>query len=380
MNGIDGVPTVAKRVAFVADRARSLIGLRAALVRDLKAGGSAILFVAPKFTAEEAASLEAAGIERATFDDQPGRVKLISEWKLIRELARVLAAWRPDVVVCAGGETMIHAALAARRARVAQVVAVVTGLSRAVAEAGASGRLPSARRYARALKAANMVVLHNRDDKRTLLGAGLLPADLAVLVVPGAGVDLTGFQVEPLPAIAGGLVFLMVSRLDRTRGVIDYCEAARRVKERAPGATFLLAGPAGDGAGGFEPEELRRYQGVVEFLGSLADVRPAIARAHVFVYPSHGEGMPRAVLEAMAMGRAVLTTDAPGCRETVDDRVNGCLVPVADIDKLAAAMQSFLKRPDLLPSMARASRLKAERRFDERSVNRTLLAAMGLEA
>jgi len=378
MGTMDGAPAPVRRVAFMADQARSLIQLRNALVRELMARGVSILFVAPSYTAEEASSLEAAGIERATFDATPKGLKLFADWKVMRERAGLLEAWRPDVVICTGAGTMVRAVLAARRARARRVVAIVTGLSSVVAEAGAGGRMPPAPRYAKAFKAASAVVFHNQDDKKDMERAGLLPAGLETHVVAGAGVNLDDFRVEPLPPISGGLVFLMVSRLDRTRGVIDYCEAARSAKQRAPGATFRLAGPAGDGPGGFEPEELRRYHGVIEFLGPLADVRPAIAQSHVFVYPSHREGMPRAVLEAMAMGRAIITTDAPGCRETVDDRVNGCLVPVADVDKLASAMLSFLKRPDLLPAMARASRLKAERRFDERTVNRTLLAAIGL--
>ncbi|MEW5962327.1 MAG: glycosyltransferase [Pseudomonadota bacterium] len=369
-----------RRVAFVADRSRALIRLRGSIARELKARGAEVLLVAPEFTPDEAATLAAAGIDRATFDIAPKGLKGIgpvADWTLTREIGAVLAGWRPEVVVCYGARTMIHAALAARRAGAREIVVAVTGLSQKAAEASAEGRLLSARRYAKAFKAATAAIAHNRDDARALARSGLLRAGLDVTVVAGSGVDLGQFEVQPLPPIAAGLVFLMVAPLDRTRGVIDYCEAARRVKERAPEATFLLAGPAGEGPGGFDPADLRAYEDAIEFLGPLADIRPALGRAHVFVYPSHGEGMPRVVLEAMAAGRPILTTDAPGCRETVDDRVNGCLVPVADVGKLAEAMTSFLKRPDLLPSMARASRHKAERRFDERDVNRTLLAVLG---
>lgn len=112
--------------------------------------------------------------------------------------------------------------------------------------------------------------------------------------------------------------------------------------------------------------------GAVEVLGELADIRPALAAAHVSVLPSHSEGMPRAVLEALAMGRPVITSDIPGARETVDERVNGVLVPPSQVEPLVAAMESFLKRPDLIAAMARASRQKAERRFDAAAVNAVL--------
>jgi len=109
-------------------------------------------------------------------------------------------------------------------------------------------------------------------------------------------------------------------------------------------------------------------------------VRPTFGRSHVFVYPSHGEGMPRAVLEALAVGRPVITTMTPGCRETVDDCVNGMLVPQANVPALEDAMARMLMRPDQFASMARASRLKAERHFDEARVLSSWLDLLGLDA
>ncbi len=103
-----------------------------------------------------------------------------------------------------------------------------------------------------------------------------------------------------------------------------------------------------------------------------------LAQCHIFVYPSHAEGMPQPVLEAMAAGRPIITTDVAGCRDTVDERVNGCLVKAGDARALAAAMESFLKRPDLIPSIARASRAKAERFCGIETVSGSLLAALGL--
>jgi glycosyltransferase involved in cell wall biosynthesis len=118
--------------------------------------------------------------------------------------------------------------------------------------------------------------------------------------------------------------------------------------------------------------------GPLEYLGSLEDVREALASCHVFVYPSHAEGMPLAVLEALATGRPVITTDAAGCRETVDDMVSGCLVPAGDTRALTVAMETFLKRPDIIAATGRAARLKAERRFNRANVNRMLLEVLGL--
>ncbi len=201
---------------------------------------------------------------------------------------------------------------------------------------------------------------------------------LQAVVVPGAGVDLRRYASKPLPPHDDGIVFLMIARLERQRGVMEYAAAARDLKARANGARFLLAGPLSKGPDAVTMDALAAAGGAVEYLGSLDDVRKTLASCHVFVYPSHAEGMPLAVLEALATGRPVITTDIAGCRETVDDMVSGCLVPPGDAKSLATAMESFLKRPDVIPATGRAARLKAERRFDRTNVNRTLLEVLGL--
>jgi glycosyltransferase involved in cell wall biosynthesis len=169
----------------------------------------------------------------------------------------------------------------------------------------------------------------------------------------------------------------MIAPLDKERGVMDYVKAAQEVKSRRPGARFLLAGPADRSREPVAREQLTKSSAVI-VLEPVDDVRPLLAGCHVFVYPSHAEGMPRVVLEALAAGRPVITTRASGCRETVDEHVNGWLVPPGDWRGLAVAMEGYLRRPELLTSAARASRTKAERQFGlERSVA-GLLEAMEL--
>jgi glycosyltransferase involved in cell wall biosynthesis len=127
--------------------------------------------------------------------------------------------------------------------------------------------------------------------------------------------------------------------------------------------------------------ELRDWvrEGAIDYVGRLDDVRPAIAASSVFVLPSYREGTPRAVLEAMAMGRPIVTADAPGCRETVRHGVNGYLVPVRDADALAGAMARFVDDPGLIPVMGRESRRIAEEKYDVHKVNQVILQAMRLD-
>lgn len=373
-------PTPVRRIALIAATARSLIELRGALIRALVGRGIAVLCVAPAFSSSEEATLEAMGVERATFNLAPRGPRFAAGWQIIRELKEKLAGWRPDAVLASSGRVMALALVAAQRARVPRRVALVNGLPLVTRLAGDPGSVDllsaSPRLLAQGLRAATAAVFHNRDDRRRLQREKVLPAGLPTIVVPGAGVDLERFAEVALPPLSRGLVFLMIATLDRARGVLEYCAAAAALKARAPQARFLLAGPAGDGPTGLKPEALRPYSDAVGFLGPLVDVRGPLAECHVVVYPTHGEGMPRIVLEALATGRPVVTTATPGCRDTIDDRVNGCLVPAGDVAALEVALASFLKRPDLLPAMARASRVKAVRHFGEAGVLRALLEVL----
>jgi len=174
--------------------------------------------------------------------------------------------------------------------------------------------------------------------------------------------------------------FLLIARLLRDKGIREYAEAAAHLRQAHPDAEFHLVGPHDSNPEAIGEAEVLAWQraGQIIWHGRLDDVRPAIAAAGVYVLPSYREGTPRSVLEAMSMGRPVITTDAPGCRETVEDGVNGYLVPVRDADALAAAMERFLVDPDLVRRMGARSRAIAVEKYDVHKVNAVMLEAMGL--
>ncbi|MEI9900145.1 MAG: glycosyltransferase [Hyphomicrobium sp.] len=229
-------------------------------------------------------------------------------------------------------------------------------------------------RYGQALRAADAVIFHNRDDLILLKKLGAIAQTQRVAVVPGAGVDVEHSQPLELPALGQGLVFLMIAGLDRRRGVLEYAEAAAALRQQAPTSRFLFASLPD--AGDIDPASLAPG---VEYVGEAAAHPDLLAQCHVFVYPAAVDGMPQPVLQAMAAGRPIVTSDVAGCRDTVDERVNGCLVPPRDVGALQAAMEGFLKRPDLIPSMARASRSKAERFCSTDSARRSMLDILQLD-
>jgi glycosyltransferase involved in cell wall biosynthesis len=365
-------PAGAWRLALVAPSAEAVLSLRADLIHEIIMHRHVVLCVTPPAPGDQLRALRDLGVQHRTVDLDARGLPLLADWRAISALVQVFRDWQPHVVMGVGMPAMMSAAVAARRARVRRIVSVCNGLPN-----GGLG-LIGTRRLAHAMRASNAAIFHNHDDPRRLDALRILPKRLPVVVVPGAGVNVHHHGIQPLPAPAKGLVFLMIARLERARGVADYALAARLLEERRPGNRFLLAGKPGRGADSVAVAALQATGAPLEYLGAVADVRKVLADCHVFVYPSHAEGMPRVILEALAAGRPVITTDAPGCRETVDDKVSGCLVPAGDAGALADAMETFVRRPELIPPTARAARTKAERRFDVRDVNRAVLDVLGL--
>jgi glycosyltransferase involved in cell wall biosynthesis len=369
--------TASRRVAIVAPAGDTLGQMEGALA-EIGARHHRILAVAPRFSEKEIGALDDVGAERAAFTAESHALKLFADWKAIGTLKAILAGWGPHVVLGCGSRAMIYAALAAKSAGVERVVLRVGALpEHRFAGELAPDEMP-AWRYAQALRAADEAVFQNRDDLALIERLGIMPPHLPTVVVPGAGIDLARRRLLPLPNVSQGFVFLMIAPLEKRKGVIEYCEAAQELRARAPNTRFLLAGPAGEGPHSIGPVALAAVGTAVEYLGPANDVPDLLGQCHVFVYPSHAEGMPQPVLEAMAAGRPIIATNVAGCRDTVDERVNGCLVEPRSPHALAAAMESFLKRPDLIAPIARASRAKAERFCGVEIVNDALLTALGL--
>lgn len=363
--------SVSERIAIVAPSLDSVAILRHDLIKSLIRKGHRILCLTPPGPGRHVLTLRGLGAQHRVVDPPRARFRILDDWQEIAALVSQFNDWQPNVVLGYGLHTLTLAAVAARRAGVRRVVSLVNALPSDGVES--VGR----RRVAEAIRASDAVVFHNRDDRATLTRLGLLPVNMDTLVVPGSGIDLKRFKAAPMPSCEDGFVFLMLGRLERRRGVLEYKAAAAHLKAQWPSAQFRFAGPPSRASDAVAPETLTEG-GAVEYLGDLEDVRPALTGCHVFVYPSYGEGMPRATLEALATGRPVITTHAPGCADVVDEKVSGCLVPPADVKALIVAMESYLRNPEQLAVGARAARLKAERRFDVKPVNAALARIIGV--
>lgn len=287
----------------------------------------------------------------------------------------------PDVVLASTVKPVVYGILAASLAAVPRRFALITGLGFAFQGHGRRTFLRSLveRLYGLALRRANKVFFQNPDDEALFRSFNIISRDTKSVVVNGSGICLSEFRQAPVPE--GQQRFLMIARLLGGKGVREYAEAARRIRAQHSDVVFALAGWIDKNPDSIGQEELDAWinDGTLEYLGRLRDVRPAIAACTVNVLPSYGEGTPHSVLEAMAMGRAIITTDCPGCRETVTNGDNGFLVPVRSVSDLVTAMLRFVNDRTLAHRMGGRSLLLAQEKYDVRKVNALMLKEMGIQ-
>lgn len=373
------------RVVVIGGYAPSLINFRGPLLKRLVDLGHDVHALAPPHTPDVAPQLEAMGVQYAMLPLSRRGLNPFADLGSLLHLKQVLFRIKPDLVLSYTFKPVIYGSMAARMAWVGhqkRVYALITGLGYAFTEdKGLKRRIlfnVAKGMYRSGLRSCDGVIFQNPDDEAFFQKLGVIPDHAETTVVGGSGVDLEHFAQAPLP---GKPVFLCLSRLVRSKGVALFAEAAARLKARYPEAVFRLAGPMEEGGDAITPAEIAEWkqQGGLEVLDPVDDVRPLIGGASVYVLPSHyREGTPRSILEAMAMGRGIVTTDAPGCRETVVEGENGFLVPPRDVDALTAAMERFLTEPELTRSMGEASRRRAEEKYDVHKVNDAMLSFMGL--
>jgi glycosyltransferase involved in cell wall biosynthesis len=328
--------------------AASLKNFRGALIETLVGRGYEVHAAAPSLRADNETCdwLKQMGV--AAHDVSLSRTGLnpVADIKLFWQLYRLKRSLKPQIFLGYTAKAVIWGILAAWLAQVPQRVALVTGLGYAFT-GEAQGRRTVIKRiarslYALALRRATLVLFQNEDDRRDFRCLGILPDSVPSGIVYGSGVDIRHFADTPIPD--GPVVFLMIARLLGDKGIREYVEAARCLRQDWPNVQFHLVGGIDSNPDGITEQEVVGWHdnGWIIWAGETRDVRPAITACHVYVLPSYREGTPRTVLEAMSMGRPIITTDAPGCRDTVDDGINGIIVPVADAIALQAAMRGFL--------------------------------------
>lgn len=369
--------------AIVSSQAFSMFNFRGPLIRDLVASGVQVHALAPDYDDELRQQISSLGANPVDFQLTRTGMNPVHDVLDTLRLTALLRRLRPDVTLGYFIKPVIFGTLAAWLAGVPRRVAMIEGLGYVFSSSGSRQtwgrkllRTLVSLLYRFSLARAQKVIFLNKDDLAEFVEAGFVH-EAKALNLGGIGVDLSDWPLAP--PVTQPVTFLLAARLLREKGIVEYAEAARLVKARHPEVRFVLLGGLDPNPGGLGQPEVQAWvrEGLLEWPGHVA-VKPWLAQASVYVLPSYyREGLPRSTQEAMSMGRPVITTDAPGCRETVDEGVNGFLVPVRDVPALVCAMLRFVETPALIETMGRESRRLAEARFDVRNINARLLEILG---
>ena len=368
------------KILVVGGFAESLINFRGELMVAMVRAGHEVMACAPGASKKIVGQLNEIGVSYYHVPVSRTGLNPFEDIRTFFSLLRLFKNNSPDIVLLYTIKPVIYGSFAAKVASVPTVFSMITGLGNAFVAKGFKSKLIRILvryLYRNSLTANKKVFFQNPDDLAEFMGNGLLDSNDKSVLINGSGINTEDFQVSEFPKI---IRLLLIARLLKDKGLIEYAQAASIIKRRYPEVEFDLVGWLDENPACISQNQLDEWigQGAINYLGKLDDVRSTIANASVYVLPSYREGTPRTVLEAMAMGRPIVTTDAPGCRETVVDGENGFLVPVKSVGKLVAAMEKFISNPELIGSMGKRSREIAEDKYDVHKVNQVILETMGL--
>lgn len=375
------------KIIVLGNQARSMSNFWSVLIRRMRHAGHEVVCCTPPGDPDSEAALAAQGARLLHYPLDRKGLNPLRDLRTTGALLRLFKDEKPDLLFSSTIKPVIYGCIAARVARIPHIYATITGLGYAFEADSFFKKCVnklSALLYRTALGGAEGVFFQNDDDIAVFRQSGILGPRSRILKARGTGVETKRFAPTPLPGLAadGSLeespVFLLVARLLEAKGLEEYAQAARMLKATHPKARFLLLGPAEQGLGSISLETVRQWQaeGCIEYLGETRDVRPYIEAAHVMVLPSWREGTPTSIMEGMSMGRAAVVTDAPGCREVVRNGYNGYLVPLRDAEALAAAMENFIRQPQLMAEMGANGRQMALDEFDAEKVAARILEDM----
>ena len=363
-----------KRLIIVTNSQSNLLNFRGDLIKKLVDENFQVLVIIPKcdFSDEFQNKVLKLGANTSTIPLDRTGMNPIYDFITYIKLKSIFKKFKPDIVLSYTSKPIIYSGLALGKNSKTKFFPTLTGLGY-----GFTGELNFKRKlinlilkslYKLSLKFSNAVIFQNSDDELFFKNLKITK-DKKTHVVNGSGVNLKFYSPSDL---SKKHVFLMLSRLVADKGVIEYCEAAREIRAKFPDAIFELAGSFDPNPSGLNYNQIKPFidSEDIRYLGYIADVRYVLNNCRYYVLPSYREGTPRSILEAMSIGRPIITTNATGCRETVVNNVNGLLVPIKDKKSLAAAMQKMLEFDDKkIIQMSNESIKLVREKYDVTKVN-----------
>lgn len=371
------------KIMIIGGIPESLVNFRGDLIRSWCALGHQVVALSAPASESLVEAIKLTGARFRPIPIRRASLNPLSDFKALASMVKMVREEKPDKIFSYTIKPVIYTAFSLMVTGVkAEYYPMITGLGYTFSGTGLKRSLlnkVSVLLYRLALKRSRITFFQNSEDLQLFENIKIISPDKETVVTNGSGVNIGIFNFCKATNDQE-LSFLLIGRLLFSKGLREYVEAAQIIKVRHPHITFKLLGALDPSPDSIGQADLKNWQteGLFDYFPQADDVRSYLKDCSVYVLPSYREGTPRSVLEAMAMGRPIITTDAPGCRETVEDGVNGFLVPVKDSKALAEAMERFIKNPALVEQMGRESRRIAEEKYDVHKVNEVINRAMGL--
>ena len=374
-----------KHILIISSELFSLINFRSSLIKYLIDCGHRVTALAPKEKYNNEDSIQkfkSMGVIFKSYSLSRTGLNPFKDYSSYKSICLVISKCKPDIVIAYTAKPVIYAGMAMRLFPKISFFPLITGLGYGFTE-GDEVKRKLIRQlmiilYRKGLKNSKSIIFQNPDDEKLFYKLKIIFKNMSSHIVHGSGVDLDLYPFSPLPKKP---IFLMLARLLIDKGVREYAEAARIVKAKFPKAIFQLAGRLDSNPSTISSNELNFWinEGFIQYLGEISSVQKSITSCRFYVLPSYREGTPRSVLEAMATGRPVITTDVPGCRETVIHGKNGLLVPPKNSKSLANAMIQLLEETDdKTQSMGRESFILAKEKYAVERVNKDIISILNL--
>ena len=364
-----------KKIALIGAEPASLVNFRGDLISDLVSSGYRVVTISNAPSPQLRTKLRKLGAHPTAVPFARRGLNPLGDFVTFIKLLKVLWHERPDIVLSYTIKPVIWGGLACLLLGINHV-SLITGIGTSLhSKAGIKHylvRFIVLFLYKLSLIRAKSVVFQNHDNLDLFLKKKLVHSHQTIMI-NGSGVNTSVFAYS-VPSIEK-YKFLCVARLLKEKGIYEFIKAAEQVKLKYPDTEFQLLGGEEELGDSVPLSLIKRMHGqkIITYYGEVEDVRPYLAQSSVFILPSYHEGLPRSTLEAMSSGRAIITSDAPGCRDTVEEGVNGFLVEVTNVELLVEKIKYFIDNPIKITEMGVASRNIVLERFDVRIINSQLL-------
>jgi glycosyltransferase involved in cell wall biosynthesis len=363
---------------LISPKNRTIYNFRGDLIKEIISRGYEVIVTGPNN--DDIEKVKELGVRFELIPLNKTGLNIIADIKFLLNLIKLFRKEKPDAILGYTIKPIIYGSIAAKLVGVKNINSMVTGVGYVFTAKTVKAKIIkffASILYRIGISCADKIIFQNSDDMNEFIGNGLIKSEKCNLV-NGSGVNMDKFSPVKFPET---LTFFMLARVMHSKGIREYLEAAKIIKTKYPEVRFMLLGAVENLQDSLKMEDLMPYinAGIIDYFGETNDVASFYKQCSVYVLPSYREGTPRTVLEAMAMGRPIITTNAPGCRETVIDGQNGFLVPVKNGGALAEKMEWFIKNKDKIADMGQASYDLCLEKFDVKKVNQKMLEHMNIE-